>query len=654
MTTQELKQYIDKVLGSSIRCLLPSYWWKRIFGLVVDEVEKVSVSAKNANTKISNISLSLDSEKTSTVRIYDNNPEANKKALKKIIEWYYSNPVRVVYGNRVSTYCNHYRSNDELFCYIIFDDKSGLINDSKQETTYVIRLYEDGTIEKKTHYSQMIRSVDGTLSQFSTNPIQNQVVSVALLSKADEVVVEQEFKDRETIAIYVPAEGQTLPRLLSDQNGKALSYKWNSIYGHKEQSWDSIRDDYDKVNKRGVVYVYHGVAYQGNSELDVQYILTQHTALTIEAIDNEVVDGWHQDRIYMRFYDSDNRLCIAKIGGKAEIEVVDIPVDTTNFVEKTEIKTINGQSIIGEGDITIEAGNNITVDTSLSSSSTNPVQNKVVTAELAKKKTIIVEYDKYIDIKRFLDTLNVEPQISGNYVPPSYRLETKVLYEEEFEDIFGNWLKNLGEEFYTSEVILDDSTTTSITVVKPWFFLNKDNYGVTFDYSYSRVIEGVEYDIAEIAIGLYNDTSIEYSVYINLKNAYSKTRIINLSDVPEKYAKYKKQLESDIKDYGFECQYYGIINNDSITTMIPLSITYDKNYGAPYIYISGSYFFRDSVSTLKKYNIIYRINAADVVFNDNFFNDLSYIDEVVENTAYKTYVDESIATAITNTLNTEV
>lgn len=38
MTTQELKQYIDRVLGNSIRCLLPSYWWKRVFGAVVDNM----------------------------------------------------------------------------------------------------------------------------------------------------------------------------------------------------------------------------------------------------------------------------------------------------------------------------------------------------------------------------------------------------------------------------------------------------------------------------------------------------------------------------------------------------------------------------------------------------------------------------------------
>jgi hypothetical protein len=45
MTTQELKQQIDKVLGNSIRCLLPSYWWKRLFNAVIDKVdEKVEKS----------------------------------------------------------------------------------------------------------------------------------------------------------------------------------------------------------------------------------------------------------------------------------------------------------------------------------------------------------------------------------------------------------------------------------------------------------------------------------------------------------------------------------------------------------------------------------------------------------------------------------
>lgn len=52
----------------------------------------------------------------------------------------------------------------------------------------------------------------------------------------------------------------------------------------------------------------------------------------------------------------------------------------------TSFKTINNQSITGTGNITIPTGGtSITVDNALSSTSENPVQNKVVKAELDKK-----------------------------------------------------------------------------------------------------------------------------------------------------------------------------------------------------------------------------------------------------------------------------
>lgn len=47
MTTQELKQQIEKVLGNSIRCLLPSYWWKRLFHQVVDRIDEAKEEVTN-------------------------------------------------------------------------------------------------------------------------------------------------------------------------------------------------------------------------------------------------------------------------------------------------------------------------------------------------------------------------------------------------------------------------------------------------------------------------------------------------------------------------------------------------------------------------------------------------------------------------------
>ena len=55
------------------------------------------------------------------------------------------------------------------------------------------------------------------------------------------------------------------------------------------------------------------------------------------------------------------------------------------LVSGTNIKTINDQSILGSGNISIESGTSITVDSALSATSENPVQNKVVTKALQTK-----------------------------------------------------------------------------------------------------------------------------------------------------------------------------------------------------------------------------------------------------------------------------
>lgn len=44
-----LKDKINRILGNNVRLLLPSYWWKRVFGMVVDEVDRVE---QKVNTKV--------------------------------------------------------------------------------------------------------------------------------------------------------------------------------------------------------------------------------------------------------------------------------------------------------------------------------------------------------------------------------------------------------------------------------------------------------------------------------------------------------------------------------------------------------------------------------------------------------------------------
>lgn len=52
MNINDLKKYIDEVLGDSVRCLLPSYWWKKIFGEIVDKIDDVE---KTSDKKIQKV-----------------------------------------------------------------------------------------------------------------------------------------------------------------------------------------------------------------------------------------------------------------------------------------------------------------------------------------------------------------------------------------------------------------------------------------------------------------------------------------------------------------------------------------------------------------------------------------------------------------------
>ena len=58
------------------------------------------------------------------------------------------------------------------------------------------------------------------------------------------------------------------------------------------------------------------------------------------------------------------------------------------LVSGTNVKTINGNSILGSGNL--DVGANITVDSALSSSSENPVQNKVVKTAVDSKQDTLV------------------------------------------------------------------------------------------------------------------------------------------------------------------------------------------------------------------------------------------------------------------------
>jgi surface protein len=61
MTGKELNTYINRVLGNSIRCLLPAFWWKRLLTRIVEYVETTTTEVKeNAESQIKNLTDKVD------------------------------------------------------------------------------------------------------------------------------------------------------------------------------------------------------------------------------------------------------------------------------------------------------------------------------------------------------------------------------------------------------------------------------------------------------------------------------------------------------------------------------------------------------------------------------------------------------------------
>lgn len=83
------------------------------------------------------------------------------------------------------------------------------------------------------------------------------------------------------------------------------------------------------------------------------------------------------------------------------------------LVSGTNIKTVNGQSLLGEGNIEIQGGGTITVDSALSTDSENPVQNKVITNALNDKASKTELATKQDSINKYVSSITPNPQSTG-------------------------------------------------------------------------------------------------------------------------------------------------------------------------------------------------------------------------------------------------
>ena len=90
------------------------------------------------------------------------------------------------------------------------------------------------------------------------------------------------------------------------------------------------------------------------------------------------------------------------------------------LVSGTNIKTINNTSLLGSGNIDIQGGGSVTVDTELDSGSTNPVQNKVIYAKIDEVEQVTAaalnELNDALNAKQDTLSAGTNITISGNVI----------------------------------------------------------------------------------------------------------------------------------------------------------------------------------------------------------------------------------------------
>lgn len=354
MTTQELKQYVDRVLGNSIRCLLPSYWWRRLFEMVLDALSVLEKELKNKAEKltVSNLVSSVESQRDRITNVENslNQVSSNVKQVKILYiddnddltseqKEINKETLNSMYSDIVigSVHTIKYKEDYDIVVYVrslfytpvvlidaMFDGSSVILYCS---APYLLN-YPLGKVLKVdfnrntggiNSYELVDNiTVDTSLSTTSTNPVQNKVVTSALNNKVDKVSGKQLSTEDFTTTLKTKLES------LSNYDDTQL-----------ESSINTLRNDFDKL-------------------------VSGDTTTAIKTF-NEVIaflDGISDTQDLEGIIASIQQQIAGKQDTISDLDTIrsGAALGATALQEHQQLKTINGQSIIGSGDITIEGG----------------------------------------------------------------------------------------------------------------------------------------------------------------------------------------------------------------------------------------------------------------------------------------------------------
>lgn len=209
-------------------------------------------------------------------------------------------------------------------------------------------------------------TVDSELSSSSTNPVQNKVINAALNNKAES----------SALSAYLPLAGGACTGSVSAPNFQTGTATANYFQCRKFRGEGDANSYYHAID-----FGYSGHDSVDFYEYDANWNFYQCTtgtksgAVLVGSING---NGWNGGA----------RLSGAPTAPTATVGTNTTQIATTAFVQNSlngYVKSVNNATPDSNGNVTITAGTDITVDDTLSATSTNAIQNKAVYNALLDK-----------------------------------------------------------------------------------------------------------------------------------------------------------------------------------------------------------------------------------------------------------------------------
>lgn len=335
-----MRKEIDRVLGNSLRCILPSFWWKRLLGKMSDRIDSAESSASSA-MKVAILAGTKASDKQDRLVSGSNIKTINYQSI-------------LGSGNIIvdTDKVEKYKTKDDL-------DANGSLAGGD------IAAVVDALLVEKS----FTECYQPTRSEIETNPYNKK------FTKVDGLVLNPDFNPNLISLNY----GSLSVRLYSD--GKSKGY-------HKEYP-SQLEIEFGYSSNQIICWEYDGTSGSGHTLYDssgfnapnidrVNNILREgdfrFSFFEVTYRENINTSGYTYYYSYQSNFPSDATAMIDNVVKMlfAETQNADIYVRSAEWVK-----------LLKESDVT-GGGADITIDSELSTTSKNAVQNKVVTEELTE------------------------------------------------------------------------------------------------------------------------------------------------------------------------------------------------------------------------------------------------------------------------------